>query len=62
MRDLKLRSDKEHGIICEFAPVSGHNFTGLVERKIKTVQEAFVKIDLKSKRLHATGLQIFLPS
>ena len=27
MRDLELRSYKEHGIICEIAPVSGHNFT-----------------------------------
>ena len=57
MRDLKLRSYKEHGIIFEMAPVSGHNFTGLVERRIRTVQEAFQKIDLKNKRLHATGLQ-----
>ena len=57
MRDLELRSYKEHGIICEVAPVSGHNFTGLVERKIRTVQEAFVSIDLKNMRLHATGLQ-----
>ena len=57
MKDLKLRSYKEHGIICELAPVSGHNFTGLVERKIRTVQEAFVRVDLHNKRLHATGLQ-----
>ena len=41
MKDLELRSYKEHGIICKIAPVSGHNFTGLVERKIRTVQEAF---------------------
>ena len=40
MKDLELRSYKEHGIVCQFAPVSGHNFTGLVERKIRTVQEA----------------------
>ena len=57
LKDLKLRSFKEHGIVCEVAPVSGHNFTGLVERKIRTVQEAFEKIDLENKRLHATGLQ-----
>ena len=33
MKDLVLRTYKEHGIIFK-APVSGHNFTGLVERKI----------------------------
>ena len=59
LKDLQLRSFREQGIICEVAPVSGHNFTGLVERKIKTVQEAFVQVDLKNKRLHATGLQTF---
>ena len=57
LKDLQLRSFKEHGILCEKAPVSGHNFTGLVERKIKTVQECFSKINLESQRLHATGLQ-----
>ena len=57
LKDLQFRSYKEHGIICEVAPVSGHNFTGLVERKIRTVQDAFQKIDLENKRLHATGLQ-----
>ena len=51
LKDLKLRSYKEHGIIFEMAPVSGHNFTGLVERRIRTVQEAFKKIDLPNKRL-----------
>ena len=57
LKDLQLRSFKEQGIICEVAPVSGHNFTGLIERKIRTLQEAFEKIDLQNKRLHATGLQ-----
>ena len=57
MKDLELRSYKEHGIICKIAPVSGHNFTGLVERKIRTVQEAFEKVNLENKRLHSTGLQ-----
>mgnify|MGYP001263241085 FL=1 len=37
--------------------MSGHNQIGLVERRIKTITEAFEKINLKSKRLHATGLQ-----
>ena len=57
MKDLRLRCYKEHGVRCEVAPVSGHNFTGLVERKIRTVQEAFQRIDLGNMRLHATGLQ-----
>ena len=57
LKDMKLRSYKEYGVMCEVAPVSGHNFTGLVERKIRTVQEAFQAVDLHSKRLHATGLQ-----
>ena len=37
--------------------MSGHNYTGLMERKIKTVQDAFKKVDLKNIWLHATGLQ-----
>ena len=57
LRDLSLRCYREHGIRCETAPVSGHNYTGLIERKIRTVQEAFDKIGMKSKKLHATGLQ-----
>ena len=57
LKDLKLRSYREQGVLCEVAPVSGHNFTGLIERKIRTVQEAFDKIGLKKMRLHATGLQ-----
>ena len=44
MKDLRLRCYKEHGIRCEVTPVSGHNYTGLVERKIKTVQDAFKKL------------------
>ena len=37
LKDLQLLSYKEHGIKCVVAPVGGHNFTGLVERKIRTV-------------------------
>ena len=43
--------------MCETAPVSGHNYTGLIERKIRTVQDMFERIGLKNKKLHATGLQ-----
>ena len=59
LTDLSLRSYKEKGIQCKVSPVAGHNFTGLIERKILTVQQCFEKIGLKSRRLHATGLQTF---
>ena len=57
LRDIDQKTFKEKGVRCEIAPVSGHNFTGLVERKIRTVQDCFEKMDLSKKRLHATGLQ-----
>ena len=57
LSDLNLKCYKEYGIRFETAPVSGHNYIGLVERRIKSITEAFEKMDLKSKRLHATGLQ-----
>ena len=59
LQDIKLRAFKEYGIRFEVAPVGGHNHMGLVERKIQTVQKAFNDINLKSTRLHATGLQTF---
>ena len=40
-------------------PVSGHNYHGLVERKIRTVQECLDKCDVDGMRLHSTGLQTF---
>ena len=57
LQDLNLRSFKEYGIRFEASPVGAHNFSGLVERKIRTVQECFQKVDLQNKRLHSTGLQ-----
>ena len=41
----------------QVAPVSGHNYHGLVERRIKTVQECFDKAWFKNMKLHATGFQ-----
>ena len=38
LRDIDQKTFKEKGVRCETAPVSGHNFTGLVERKIRTGQ------------------------
>ena len=55
--DLNLRSFKEYGIKFQTAPVGAHNFIGVVERRIKSVQECFEKIELKHNKLHATGLQ-----
>ena len=59
LQDLCHRGFKEFGVRFEVAPVQGHNYIGLAERKIKAVQECFNKMDLKSVRLHATGLQTF---
>ena len=42
--DLQLRAYKDHGVRCKVAPVQCHNFHGLIERKIRSVQEAFNKI------------------
>ena len=57
LQDLNLRSWREYGVSFKFAPVGAHNYIGLVERKIRTVQDCLLKIDLKNQRLHATGLQ-----
>ena len=59
LMDIEHKCYVEHGIKFITAPVSGHNFIGLAERKIFSCQELFEKIDLKSHRLHATGLQTF---
>ena len=59
IHDMNYRCYKEYGIQFKVAPVSGHNFIGLAERKIRAVQETFEKLDLKNTRLHATGLQTF---
>ena len=59
LKDVMLRGYKEYGIRFEVAPVSGHNYMGLVERKLRTIGEMFDKIELSKKRLHATGLQTF---
>ena len=44
----------------QLCPVSGHNFHGQVEARIKTVQDALEKIGLYNERIHATGLQTAL--
>ena len=57
LKDLDLRCFRERGVRCIVSPVAGHNFSGLIERKIRSVQDCFEKIGLKNKRLHATGMQ-----
>ena len=42
--DVDARAFKEHGVHVEVAPVSGHNYSGLVERKIRSVQETLRKL------------------
>ena len=57
LRNIQLVMQREYGVKFQAAPVSGHNFHGLVERRIKTVQECFEKAGFKNLRLHATGVQ-----
>ena len=57
IRNLDMRVHKEKGMRFKTCPVSGHNYHGLVEVKIRTVQECLNKCDLDKQRLHATGLQ-----
>ena len=59
IRDLDLLFHKEKGMKFKTCPVSGHNYHGLVERKIRTVQECLDKHEVNGMRLHATGLQTF---
>merc|ERR1719481_430498 len=57
--DMNLLLHKEKGIKFKTAPVSGHNYSGLVESKIKVVQDCLNKCDVGSLKLHSTGLQTF---
>ena len=57
LKDIQLHFYKEKGIKFRTIPVSGHNMTGLVERKIKAVQECMERMEVDKMRLHATGYQ-----
>ena len=57
IKHLDMKVHKEKGIRFRTCPVSGHNYHGLVEVKIRTVQECLEKCDLSKLRLHATGLE-----
>ena len=54
-----LHKEEVKGIKFKVCPVSGHNFHGLVERRIRTIQECLDECEMKTKRLHATGVQTF---
>ena len=56
-RDLRLALHREKGIDITLCPVAGHDRHGHVERIIRSVQESFDDTGMKTKILHATGLQ-----
>ena len=60
IKNLDLKVHKEKGMRFKTCPVSGHNYHGLVEVKIRTVQECLEECDLSKLKLHATGLQTLL--
>ena len=60
LRDLQQNLYLEHGVIFTTCPVAGHNMHGHVERTIRSIQEMLDSCGVKTKRLHATGLQTLL--
>ena len=62
LRSVDFYLYKEKGVRFKTCPVSGHNFHGLVERKIKSAQEILQKCDFATMRLHTTGLQTLCKS
>ena len=60
LKDLQQVVYKERGIKFKTCPVSGHNYHGAVERRIRSVEECLQKAGVYSLRLHATGLQTVL--
>ena len=55
IKDLQYVLHKEKGIKFSTCPVSGHNYSGACERRIRILNEALVKCDVGNARLHATG-------
>ena len=60
LKDLQLVLYKEKGIVFRTAPVSGHNYHWLCERKILVVQEILQRMEVDKMRLHATGYQTLM--
>ena len=52
-----MKLHKESGIEFKVCPVGGHNFHGLVERKIRSVQDGLQACGFYKMRVHATGVQ-----
>ena len=59
-KDLQYYVHKEKGIKFKTAPVSAHNYHGLVERRIRSVQDCLTRMNADKLRLHATGFQTLL--
>ena len=55
-KDLQHAIYKEKGIVFKTCPVSGHNFHGLTERKILSVQKCLERMNIDKLWLHATTL------
>ena len=55
--DLQYQVKTHYGINFKTCHISGHNMHDLVERRIRTVEEALEKAGIKNMRMHVTGLQ-----
>ena len=60
LQNIELVMQKERSVKFRTCPVSGHNFHGLVERRIRTVQECLEESGFANLKFHATGLQTTL--
>ena len=58
--DAEFQLQREYGIEFVTCPVAGHVQHGQVERRIRTVQESLEQVGLKTRRLHARGVQTIL--
>ena len=58
--DVESHMRKKTTMAFQLCPVDGHNFHGLVESTINSIQSAFKRMNLSSHWLHATGLQTVL--
>ena len=48
---------RERGIVFETCPAQGHNAHGRIERRIRMLQEAFERCDMRHYKLHSLGWQ-----
>merc|ERR1719450_1149255 len=59
LKNVDLLLYQEKGIRFRTCPVGAHNYHGLVESKIKTIQECLSKCEISKMKLQATTLQTF---